>query len=259
VAVLPIYFDDLEASLKATMIFPREPAKAECYAAWLIVRRIDKALDTGSIADRAALDLDGVRKRFVEVARQASDFAYIFEEARNRLRAGIVVGAAVNCLWALISEEIYNASWKRAVLIAEKLAGRTPISRTKIYSQLRWFGPVLHLLGARANLNRTAPDLESVLKISCHPDYSREDDVRFFATSAEVMHVVLCEWDMKHVRRRKDSLVSEMMDLTGDWRSAPRRDVRPLGAIKGLALDDSLAQEFARKTPGRKRAKSLSK
>ena len=37
-ALLPIYFGNREASVKATMVFPREPERARVFAAWLIVR-----------------------------------------------------------------------------------------------------------------------------------------------------------------------------------------------------------------------------
>jgi hypothetical protein len=70
VATVPIYFGDQESSLKAVMIFPREPAKARVFAAWLIIARLKATLD----ADRQDLPA---------LALAANDFPYLYREAKK--------------------------------------------------------------------------------------------------------------------------------------------------------------------------------
>jgi hypothetical protein len=169
-AVLPIYFGDREASLKAAMIFPREPDKAIALAGWLIARELSNALGKGhdeTISAGFADETD--RMQLLNVSSAAAYFAFLYGEAQQNVADGRRAGLVVASLWGLICEDGAAASWERAIEATENYHRREPglpASRPLFRDCLSRFKPVLHLLAARTILERSGSDLETIVKFS---------------------------------------------------------------------------------------------
>jgi hypothetical protein len=148
VAPLPIFFGALQSSLKAAMIFPRHPARAQACAGWLIIRGVCNMREMG-LGDY----VDPPKDELLEVACAASDFAYIYNDAMDGAADGARAGVVVACLMAAICESRQTASWEGAIQAAEQYCFRhnkkLPASRSRFRECLSRFKPVLHLLGAR--------------------------------------------------------------------------------------------------------------
>jgi hypothetical protein len=258
-ATMPVYFDDLESSLKATMIFPREPQKAAALTAWLAIRDLRKA----AAADRvdaivSTLTSDAMRE-FIYVSCAASDFAQLHAEALQNLRSGAHVALVISYFWAFICEEWHGASLERAIKAVEKQLVRQPGSRSSFFEELKAFKPVLHLLGTRAILKRTGlpGDLESIVQFAGHPDpsvdYARRTDVLMFAAEARKFHFALLVWDAK--RPTGGQLLDEMFDLIGPWIPPPSQPQWPKTLkFRGIGLDDEIIKDpqFIKRRPGKK-------
>jgi hypothetical protein len=263
-ATMPVYLGDLESSLKATMIFPREPEKAAALAAWLTIRDLRKAAATDQVdAIVSTLTPDAMRE-FIYVSCAASDFAQLHTEALQNLRSGAHVAMLISFLWAFICETKWRAaSWERAIKAVEKQFVRLPGSRSSFFEELKAFKPVLHLLGTRAILKRTgAPgDLESIVQFAADPsvDYARRTDVLMFAAEARKFQVALLAWD--EMRQDRGRLLDEMFDLIGPWTPPPRQPQWPkMLQFREFGLDDEIIKDpqFIKKRAGRK-PKSQSK
>jgi hypothetical protein len=257
VAVLPIYFGDPESSLKAMMIFPREPDKAAALAAWLSIRDLRRGVALGH-ADTIAPTLSpDAMKEFLLASCAASEFAPLYDEARRNLRTGAQVAITVSYLWAFICKEGHGASWERAIKAAE--IRKVPGSRSSFFTALKAFKPVLHLLGARVILKRTGGlgDVETTVRFAGHPDpavdYPRRTDVLVFAEQARLLQLALLWWDSK--RPSKGRMFDEMFDLIGPWTPPPRqpqwpnrRRIRVIGLDRDIAADT----QFIKRKPGPK-------
>jgi hypothetical protein len=248
---MPIYFGDLESSLKATMIFPREPDKAIALAGWLITRDISKALDKAH--DRVICDGladDDARMQMLNVSRAAAYFAFFYSEAQQNLADGRRAGVVVANLWALICEDGDAANWERAIEAAEnnfRLEPKLPASRPLFRDCLSRFKPVLHLLAARTILGRSGPDIETVVKFTSlqSAGYSRGIDVQVFADQARALGVVLLHWDQG--RPHRSQLLGEMFDMNGPWVPPARHSSWPrLKELRPLAVDPHLKPEIRR-------------
>jgi hypothetical protein len=198
-AVLPIYFGDPESSLKATMIFPREPDKAALFAAWLIMRRIRKEREEGAgRVYELALAIESNRLDFLEISCAAAEFAYIYEKAQQNSQDSIVAGAITAVLDSMICDDHENgtniASWKNAVDLTKKLAvtfrerRRFKASRSQYMGCLSKFAPVLHLLAARTMRRQDEGDgFDRIVDLMSDPavNYRRRDDLLFFVLEAK--------------------------------------------------------------------------
>jgi hypothetical protein len=256
-AVLPIYFDDLESSLKATMIFPREPDKAAALAAWLSIRDLNRGVAQGHTDMIVSTLTPDAMKEFLLASCAASYFAPLYDEARQNLRTGAKVAVTLNDLWAFICKEGHGASWERAIKAAE--IRKVPGSRSSFFKSLKAFKPVLHLLGARIILRRTGGpgDLETTVRFAGHPDpavdYSRRTDVLVFAEQARLLQAALLLWDSK--RPAKGRMFDEMFDLMGPWTPPPRQGQWPSRLqIRAVDLDKNIASnsQIIKRMPGRK-------
>jgi hypothetical protein len=106
-ALIPIFYDDLKSSVKAAMIFPRDPQKAGAYVGWLRAQELDPS--------------EVVR---AEVARDAAAFAPCYEEAIENLKRGYDAAFLVSALWGLICSDPKKASWEGAIKIRKELASQ---------------------------------------------------------------------------------------------------------------------------------------
>jgi hypothetical protein len=257
VAVLPIYLGDPESSLKATMIFPREPDKAAALAAWLSIRDLRRDVALGHADTIASTLTSDVMKEFLLASCAASEFAELYEEARQNLRIGAQVAITVSYLWAFMCKEGHGASWERAIKAAE--IRKVPGSRSSFFEALKAFKPVLHLLGARVILKRTGGpgDLETTVRFAGHPDpaagYTRRTDVLVFAAEARKLQTALLWWDSK--RPAKGQMFDEMFDLIGPWTPPSRQpqwpnrlQIREIGLDRDIATDS----QIIKRRPGRK-------
>jgi hypothetical protein len=255
---MPIYFDDLESSLKATMIFPREPEKAAALAAWLSIRDLHKAISLGHEDQLVSTLGDDSIRGLLQASCAASDFAPLYSEAYENLRVGAHAAVVVSYLWAFICEEGQGASWERAVRAVETKSGKLPVSRSSLFKALNSFKPVLHLLGARAMLKRRGDGrLENTVQFAAHPDpavgYDRGTDVLVFAGEARKLQVALLVWESR--RSSKGQLFNEMFDLIGLWTPPPRQPQWPkMLQIRGIGLDDDIKTDpqFTKRRAGRK-------
>jgi hypothetical protein len=240
-ADVPIHFGHLESSLKAVMVFPREPDKARTYAAWLITRDISTTLDKGGGLLCAGLDATSARLELLDVTAAASDFAFLYREAIENFTVSLRAGITIASLWGLICEHRTGARWEAAIEVAERYHARAPklpASRPVLRKSLSSFAPVLHLLGTRTILERTPRDPDSVIEFTSAPkvDYLREDDVRVFAGEARKLQVALLFWDQ--ARPHRSEYLREMLDLRGPWTPPPMKpDWPPMPQIRPLLVD----------------------
>jgi hypothetical protein len=253
VAAPPVYFNALEHSLRAAMVFPGEPAKARAYAAWLLIREADAATRNG-LAPVA--DLLAKRKGFVELAFAAAEFAYIHEDMQKNIADGQRAGTVIACLWSLICEGRRDASVEMAVQAAERYLNRYNLkNQTKLASGdrtlqtcVRKFKPVLHLLAART-LRRNRPssnllDLEWVPSVG----YTRKHDLLFFAQEAKAVREGLLAWDQE--RSERSEYLGEMFEIDDRWAAPPRQAGWPDTGTPRRALIEPDVKPV-RKRPGR--------
>jgi len=253
VAVLPIYFDDLESSLKATMIFPREPQKAEALAGWLILRAIRDVQDKGLHGWIETMrQQDDFSDQFLKISLAAVDFAYVKDEADRNAADGVRAGIITANLHGMICDDILGASWNRAIEIAEKMMTSynksrgvsLPANRSQFADCLRRFAPVLHLLGARTirrqDTAQTAAD--RIVDLTSVPSvgYLRRHDLLFFAQEAELLGKLLYVWDRCHAPRSQH--IAELLEFDATWAPPTRQPGWPTapGELKRLAIDAGL-------------------
>jgi hypothetical protein len=253
VASLPVYFDALEHSLRAAMVFPAEPAKARAYAAWLLIREADTAMQS-SLAPVA--DLLAARNGFAELAFAAAKFAYAHEDMRKNFADGQRAGIVIACLWSLICEAPRDTSVEMAVKTAEKYLNRyNRKNKTKLASGdrtlqtcVRKFKPVLHLLAART-LRRNRPssnllDLERVPSVG----YTRKHDLLFFAQEAKTIREGLLAWDQG--RSDRSEYLGKMFEIDDRWAAPARQAGWPDTGTPRRALIEPDVRPV-RKRPGR--------
>jgi hypothetical protein len=226
-ALLPIYFGNREASVKATMVFPREPERARVFAAWLIVRWYGLMVEAG-------LRPSGVYPPDVGCA--AAEFAYLYHEAQQNLKDSAVAGIITVVLDSLICDDINTASWTKAVQIAEKLCisynrehgTNLKANRSQYLECLAKFGPALHLLGARTMRRQDEGDgFDRIIDLRSDPavNYRRRDDLLFFVFEAKQFQLSLYWWDRGWDCRRSpvSQHLREMFEIDGSWTPPPRQ------------------------------------
>ena len=252
-ASLPVYFNALEHSLRAAMVFPREPPRARACAAWLLIREAETAMRNG-LAPMA--DLLATRKGFVELAFAAAEFAYIYEDMQKNFADGQRAGIVIACLWSLICEGPRDASVEMAVRAAEKYLNRYNLkNKTKLASGdrtlktcVRKFKPVLHLLAART-LRRNWPS-SNVLDLAWVPSvgYTRKHDLLFFAQEAKAIREGLLAWDQE--RSDRSEYLGEMFEIDDRWAAPARQAGWPdTGTPKRALIQPDVRP--VRKRPGR--------
>jgi len=240
----PVYFGHMESSLKATMLFPNDPARARAFAAWLTLRNITEARQKGA-ADflEAVLEKEDARRQLLEVASAASGFVYL-KDAQEHADDGSRAGMVVACLWALISTNPDTASWEDAIKAAEAYFARynknLAASRKLFRKCLSRFKPVLHLLGART-LRRgvSSASLDRIVDMRSDPasGYFPSIDILFFAQEARMLQIALTVWNSR--RAPSSEYLKEMLDLNGCWVPPPKQAGWPdnTGKIEYVALD----------------------
>ena len=252
-AVLPIYFGDLELSLKAAMVFPREPQKAEAFAGWLILRAIRDAQDKGLHGWIEIMrQQEDFGDQLLKISLAAADFAYVKDEADRNAADGARAGIITATLHGMICDDILGASWNKAIEIAEKMVASynrlrgvsLAASRSQFADCLTRFAPALHLLGARTIRRQDAAtttadrivDLVSVPSV----DYLRRHDLLFFAQEAELLRKMLYVWDRCHTPRSQH--IAELLELDITWAPPPRQPGWPAaaGKLKRLTIDTGL-------------------
>jgi hypothetical protein len=245
VASIPIYFNNLETSLKAAMIFPHEPKRAKAFAAWLTMQGV-KHLQF----DVLAFEKKAVREEFFEVACAATDFADIYDEAQKNREDGQRAGMVVAYLWGLICTDPKSASWNMAisatgehiVKYASKNKRQMASAETLLKGCLGRFQPVLHLLGART-LRRSPGRQKPTHKFDRIFDpiwdlstgYSRSTDLLFFAAEATLLQKELRFWDEHRGSKiaRSEYLDERMFEFDDCWSPPPRQPGWPdTGRVK---------------------------
>jgi hypothetical protein len=262
VAVLPIYFGNREASVKAAMVFPREPEKARVFAAWLIVRWYTLAIEAG-LQPSSAYPSD--------VGCAAAEFAYLYSEAQQNSKDSAVAGIITAVLDALICDDIKTASWTKAIEISERLAvsytrkhrAKLKANRSQYTKCLTKFAPALHLLGARTMRHQVEGDgVDRIIDLRSDPtvSYRRRDDLLFFVFEAKQLQLSLYWWDRGWDRNRspRSENLREMFEIDEAWTPPPRQPGWPdtAGQLKRLRLDEGLKPAIkkvgrAAKTPVR--------
>jgi hypothetical protein len=267
-APLPIFYDDLKSSVKAAMIFPRDPQKAKAYVGWVHAQELGPS--------------EVVR---AEVAEDAAAFAPYYQEAIENLIRGYDAAFLVGVLWGLICSDP-KASWEGAIkireelaskIMREKLALKIAGSQSEFWDCLRAFGPVLHLQGARylrfarfmrpdlANVAAFAPEL--VLVSDQHLFSSLADeavgylpaiDLLFFLHEAVSLRERLQAWNQR--RPSPSTLLTEMFELDLDQELVRKlRRLRPAGWPSTGTLEPwKLYPQMipTRRRPGRRPKKS---
>jgi hypothetical protein len=260
VAILPIYFGDPESSLKATMIFPREPDKAALFAAWLIMRRIGKEREEGAgRVYELALAIESNRPDFLQICCAAAQFADIYAEAQQNFQDSIVAGIITAVLDSMICDDHENqtniASWKNAVDVTKKLVvsikfrerRRLKANRSQYAECLTRFAPVLHLLAARTMRRQDEGDgLDRIVDLMSDPavNYRRQDDLLFFVFEAKQLQLELGLWDhgWNTNRVQRSNYLREMFEFDGTWTPPVRQPGWPetAGRLKRLRLDEGM-------------------
>jgi hypothetical protein len=260
-AVLPIYFDHMESSLSAAMIFPHSPEKARAYAAWLILRDIKNIREFGAGLTDAIMQEDNAPDRLLDVALAASDFGYISHEAQENNGAAARAGFVIAILWSLIRENPGAASIEMAIDTADRYATRGKLgsaNRNKFHEYLKRFRPVLHLLGAstlRQNA-RLKRNLENVIILVADPSstYTRKIDLLFFVAEARAIEQDLLAWDQSRLPRSAH-LSEPMVAFDCRWDPPPRRPDWPdTGSLSSKRLENAKippAMKKERRRPGR--------
>lgn len=246
----PVFFGDMESSLKAVMVFPDHHERARVFAAWLTLRKIAILREKG-----LGHELDAARQEaLLEIAIAGSEFAYIFDDACRNLRDGTFAGIVVACLFALVRSDQKSASWEMAIKCAEQYIARfnvdrrrgkenrkdVPASRKLFRDCLPRFGPVLHLLGARTLRRRdnSADGIDRIIDLKSDPvsDYLPTTDVLFFAQEARHLQVALMIWNSR--RRHGSELLAGTFDLIDCWEPPTRQHGWPdTGQIKAVTID----------------------
>jgi hypothetical protein len=248
-ASLPIFFGDLQSSLKAAMIFPREPERARVCAAWLIMRGVSNMREMG-FGDF----IDPPKDELVDVACAAADFAYIYNDAQKNGADGSRSAIIVGCLWAMICEAQQTASWEGAIQAAEQYTvhhnKKLPASRSRFRECLSRFKPVLHLLGASLLRRRPGQAINgSDAIIDFAPDRPRKADLLAFVAEAKELQDKLLAWERARVQG--SGMLDELFDLsscppTPQWLGWP-----DTARVKTVAIDPWI--EIARGQRGRPR------
>jgi hypothetical protein len=254
-ASIPIFFGDMEASLKAAMIFPREPKKAGVLAAWLILQEARKQLEQNVsvelVAEREADD-----PTLLDVACAAVDFAYLYPKARKNILDGARAGFVVAILWRLIRDDPHAASWDMAIEVASKYFGRQYKMRATLRDCLSRFQPALHLLGAATmrQSSKQKRDLEHIVILiqDTWSQYSRQDDLLFFVAEAKELQADLISWNKD--RSGQSDYINDMIEFSELWNPPARQPHWPdTGRLRGSARVANATIEAAMK-PERKRA-----
>jgi hypothetical protein len=250
---MPIYFGDLESSLKATMVFPCELQKAEAFAGWLILRAIRNAQDKGLHGwSKALQQQDDFGDQLLKISLAAADFAYVKDEADRNAADGVRAGVITATLHGMICDDILGASWSKAIEITEKMVTAfnrsrrvsLPANRSQFADCLKKFAPVLHLLGARTIRRQdTVPaGVDRIVDLTSVPSvgYLRRHDLLYFAQEAELLRKMLYVWDRCHAPRSQH--IARLFEFDDSWAPPPRQPGWPetAGRLKRLRLDEGL-------------------
>jgi hypothetical protein len=150
---LPVFNGEPFTSLLGVMRFPNELGKAETYAAWSLAR--------GPLR-RLSEQCGDVDPAFVlEISERASKIAALADEVRKAEKAGTAVGAITAVMCNLIATSPGEASWGRAIEVAElhsqRVKSLTKISRSSAQKYRSQYSLVFHFWGAYYINNQTWP------------------------------------------------------------------------------------------------------
>ena len=140
-AEIPIFNKNRLSSVLAVMAFPDDMGKASICACWLITQTVPDVLVNKVPAELAT-----------EIVEKATQFAYIFDEWRNRAQEGVFVGQLTNTLVSMIKQDRPNASWERAINFLIDNWKEAKLSRSSLYKLRGKYSKVYHLWGAFVDL-----------------------------------------------------------------------------------------------------------
>jgi hypothetical protein len=220
---IPVFYNDIPRSVRATMLFPVDEEKARTVVGWALAR--EKPCDGHQ---RTVEEL-------VAIAQDAAAFVFLKEQVRQGEEDGVAVGEVIKVLFAMVgtSRDRAVASIDSAIAVVENevVFRGSKVSRSWLRSRLKGLQPVLHLWGAwslaerRWPANRTAADK--------------------FIQDAESLRLTLKAWNSSRSGSGKylsGSFVSPYLD----WQ--PNEDDKGLGAVS-LRADDVPV----RRPPGRRK------
>jgi hypothetical protein len=172
---LQVFLGDAYGSLRGTMLFPNDRAKAESVcAAHLMEGPLQSYLRAGhTVACARQIALFDARKR--EISSNA-----IEQQELHGSRAGEVVKS----LWGLICSHPDIASWGSAIRL---VSAEINVTRATLRSDLSEMQRVLHLWGARSLRESEWLDDPSV-------GYDRLDDLDAFMAESMTLLQQLCMW-----------------------------------------------------------------
>jgi hypothetical protein len=199
-SAIPIFYDDVPMSVRASMLFPTDPDKARLVVGWAMAKTPQVS------AGRSKDDL-------VSIAADAAAFASIREEVGEREIAGSAAGEVVKALFAAVSNDADRptASIKSAIYIFEScvVAAGGKVGASRVHEYLGLLQPVLHLWGAWSEVNRRWPVTQK--------------DADELVEQAEIIREQLVNWNVDRADRSSHS-----QHLSGDFLQ-PYQGWRPTG------------------------------
>ena len=201
---LPVYNDDPYGSLRAAMLFPNEPAKAESYCAAHVMKGpLQNYLRAGHTLSPARLiELFDARNR-----------ESCNNEIANREIQGSRAGEVVKSLWGLICSHPDIASWEGAIRL---VSAEINVSRATLRSNLSERRRVLHWWGAWTLRESEWLDDPRV-------GYDRVNDLGAFVTESMTLLYQLCIW--RDGRDQPDFLLAG--EMFGPWPGCEPHQPRP--------------------------------
>jgi hypothetical protein len=196
---IPIFYDDVPMSVRASMLFPADPEKARIVVGWAIARNLQSP--TGRTED----DL-------VSTARDAAAFGKMTKEVGEQEEAGQAAGEVMKALFMMIAHGPHRraASMEWAMQVVDGAVGKKANARhrTRLHAYVKLVRPVLHLW--------------ATLRLDEHRWPRTQDEADAFIERAEIVRQQLTIWDQGRPPLQRSPHLREMT-------AAPYAGWRPRG------------------------------
>jgi hypothetical protein len=195
-SAIPIFYEDVPMSVRASMLFPADPDKARLVVGWAMAKTPQVS------AGRSKDDL-------VLIASDAAAFD-LRDEVVQRGVAGSAVGEVIKALFMMVSNDADRpvASIKSAIRVFEDAVvdAGGQVGASRVHEYLGLLQPALHLWAAWSDVNRRWP--------------VTQDEANEFIERAEIIREQLVNWNVDRADGAAHSqhLSSEFLQPYQGWR-----------------------------------------